>query len=195
MAFKVNGEYIADRLFFEEFRHLGGDKIDLREFEAQRKIEMLHQQAEQNVLNRVLLRQMALHSGLSVSDHEVEVERRRHWGSSSNTVCGAGLFQALRDNLLIDRFCKKLTNHVHRPTRIDVERFYRANPDRFHLPERINVAHIIRNIDRPENELGARVRHAFLLSMGGSGSGIELARPGEAGDVEAERVAAVEGPA
>jgi peptidyl-prolyl cis-trans isomerase C len=155
VAFIVNGEYIADRLFFEEFRHLGGDKIDLCESEAQRQIEMLHQQAEQNVLNRVILRQMALRSGLSVSEHEVEIERRRLWGSSSNTVCGAGLFQAFRDNLLIDRFCKKLTNHVHRPTRIEVEQFYFVNPDRFHLPERINVAHIIRNINRPENEPGA----------------------------------------
>jgi len=156
VALKVNGEYIANRLFFEEFRHLGGDKIDLRDLEAQRKIEMLHQQAEQNVLNRILLRQMALHGGLRISDHEVEAARRRLWGSFSNTFCGAGIFQTLRDNLLIDRLCKELTNHVHRPTRIEVEQFYCANPDRFHLPERINVAHIIRNIDRPENELGAR---------------------------------------
>ena len=54
--------------------------------------------------------------------------------------------------MLIDRFCKELTKPVPRPTRVEVEQFYRANPDIFHQRERIHVAHIIKNVDRPENE-------------------------------------------
>jgi peptidyl-prolyl cis-trans isomerase C len=98
---------------------------------------------------------MAVDSQLRVSDQEVVAERKRLWGSSSNTVCGAELFQTIRNNLLIDRFCKELTKPVPRPTRIEVEQFYRANPDNFHQGERIHVAHIIKNVDRPDDEPAA----------------------------------------
>ncbi len=156
MALIINGEYVGDDLFFEEFRHLGGTTIDPHGATSQQGIEILQHAAEQHVLHRVVLRQMALREGFQVSDEEVEKERRQRWGSSSNTVCGTGVLQSLKTELLIRRLCERLTRHVLRPTRMEVDHFYHANLENFCQPERIHAAHIIRNVERPEDECEAR---------------------------------------
>lgn len=156
MAFIVNGEYVGDELLFQEFRHLGGDRLNPRDAEAPQKIETLQRAAEEHVLNRTLLRQMALQQNFGVSAEEVEAERLRRWGSSSNTICGTGVFRAIEAELLVARMCAALTKHVLRPTRVEVERFYHANPKRFYQSERVHAAHIIKNVDRPEVEPEAR---------------------------------------
>jgi len=156
LALIVNGEYVSDSLLFEELQRLGSSASPTDETTSRHEAEMLQHIAEQRVIHRVLLRQMALREGIQISDVEVETERRRRWGSSTNAICGTGVQQSFRDELLVARMCDRLTKHVPRPTRLEVERFYQANREKFYRPDRVHAAHIIRNVDRPEAEGEAR---------------------------------------
>jgi peptidyl-prolyl cis-trans isomerase C len=151
VALLVNGEYIADREFIEEFQRLQGEASV-----GQTPVELLRHTAEERVIQRTLLRQMAFHAGFSVSNEEIEVERRRRWGSSNNSICGAGIIAALEADLLIARMSAQLTKHVPRPSRADVERFYKSNLEEFQQPERVQVSHIVKNVEEPSAATAAR---------------------------------------
>ena len=81
MALLVNGDYVADREFIEEFLRLQSDASDERA-----SIELLRHTAEERVIQRTLLRQMAVHAGFSVSSEEVEVERRRRCNGNASPL-------------------------------------------------------------------------------------------------------------
>jgi len=151
VALLVNGEYVADREFMEEFQRLQGEGSG-----GPQQVELLRHTAEQRVIHRTLLRQMAVHAGLSVSSDEIEMERRRRWGSSDNSICGAGIIAALEADLLVAKISAQLTKHVFRPSRADVERFYKSNLAQFYQPERVQVSHIVRNVEEPGAEVAAR---------------------------------------
>lgn len=151
MALLVNGEYVADREFIEEFQRLQGEAPG-----DQTPVELLRHTAEERVIQRTLLRQMAVHAGVSVSGEEIEIERRRRWGSSNNSICGAGIIAALQADLLIGKMSAQLTKHVLRPSRLDVERFYKSNLAKFYQSERVQVSHIVKNVEEPSAEVAAR---------------------------------------
>ncbi|ADV82070.1 peptidylprolyl isomerase [Terriglobus saanensis] len=156
MAYLVNGELVSDELLFGEFHHLGGSSIDPSQPGAEHEARVLRQMAEQRILSAVLLRQLAVGAGITASDEEVDTRRRAQWGTSSASVCGPGVYLAIRDNLLIEKYSQWLTRHEMRPSREEVERYYEQHRVEFHQPERIEVAHIICNIDRPEDRAVAQ---------------------------------------
>lgn len=150
MALIVNGEYVGDAVLMEEERRVAG------EHPVPQHEDLLRHEALRRVVNRVLLRQMAIQSQVLVSDDEVEAERKRRWNRSGNSVCGAGVIEGIRNDLQMDHFCAGLTKHVLRPSRMEVEKFYRAHLENFYEPERVQVAHIVKNVERPEEEESAR---------------------------------------
>jgi len=156
MAYLVNGELVSDELLFGEFHHLGGSSIDPLQPGADREARVLRQMAEQRILSAVLLRQLAVEAGITASDEEVETRRRAQWGTSSASVCGPGVYRAMHDNLLIEKYSQLLTRHEMRPSREEVELYYQQHRQEFHQSERIEVAHIICNIDRPEDQAEAQ---------------------------------------
>lgn len=191
MALLVNGEYLADREFIEEFQRLQGETLGV-----QSSVELLRHTAEERVIQRTLLRQMAVRAGFMVSAEEIEIERRRRWGSSNNNICGAGIIVALEAGLLIAKMSAHLTKHVLRPSRADVERFYKSNLAKFYQSERVQVSHIVKNIEEPsaedagrevmekaEQELGAGKSFAkvadFYSDCTGSGGAIGWIARGE----------------
>jgi len=151
VALLVNGEYVADREFIEEFQRLQGEASG-----EQTPLELLRHTAEERVIQRTLLKQMAVHAGFSVSSGEVEIERRRRWGSSNNSICGAGIIAAIEADLLVGKMSVQLTKHVLRPSRADVERFYKSNLARFYQSERVQVSHIVKNVEESGAEVAAR---------------------------------------
>ena len=50
----------------------------------------------------------------------------------------------------------QITKHVFRPSRADVERFYKSNLAQFHQPEQVQVSHIVKNVEEPGTEVVAR---------------------------------------
>lgn len=146
MALRINGEYIAEEIIRKEALRIVGEAPSALEH-ASTQLEGVVRLAEQRVIYRVLLRQMAFQSDIRISGAEVEAERRRRWGSQRSTVCGVGVREAIELDLRATRLRAILTSNVSRPTRLEVERYYLANRAIFFLPERIEVAHIVKNVD------------------------------------------------
>ena len=158
MPITINGERIEDALFLEEFRHLGGQSIDTTQPGAEHELDRLRHLAERRVLRNVLLRQRAIAAGFTVTPEEVLNERSRQWGTSSASVCTQVMASSIAGHLLIEKYCHWLTRHELRPSRAEVERFYREHREQFRIPEQIEAAHIVCNIERPADEPIARDR-------------------------------------
>lgn len=150
MALLVNDELIPDEEIHQEFLRLSS-----RAAAGSDSAPHLQRIAEETVVHRVLLVQMARERGLAVSAAEIDAERHRQWGSDSNSICGAGTRKILTDGLLIEKLKNTLARHVPRPSRAMVEAVYRDNPARFWKPERVLVAHIVRIFERAEEEAEA----------------------------------------
>ncbi len=153
MALLVNGELIPDQEFHQEFLRLSG-----RAAAGSDSVPHLQRIAEETVVHRVLLVQMARERGLAVSAAEIDAERHRQWGSDSNSICGAGTRKILADGLLIEKLRDELSRHVPRPSRAVVEAYYRENPAQFWKPERVQAAHIFKSIERTEDEPDAMLQ-------------------------------------
>jgi peptidyl-prolyl cis-trans isomerase C len=160
VAIVVNGELIEDILFLEEFRHLGGQSIDLTHPGAAHELDRIRHLSERRVLRNVLLRQRAIAAGFTVTPEEIIAERDRQWGTSSASVCSQVQAQSIEHQLLIEKYCQWLTRHGPRPSRAEVERFYTEHRENFRTSEQVEAAHIICNIERPEDEPSARDRIA-----------------------------------
>ena len=156
MALLVNHELIADEVFLEEFRRLGGLHIHPETSEARQEASLLSRLAEENVIGRVLLRQMAIASGITATEAEIDEQRKHQWGTSSASVCGVGVKQEIEDNLLIEKYCHWVTRHEQRPSRAEIQMHYMNHREQFLVPEQAQVMQVIRNIRFEDDEATAK---------------------------------------
>lgn len=158
MALVVNGEFVEDGRFIHAFRQLGGFEINPAVKGGQHEEARLRQVAERRVVSQVLLCQMALKSGLSVTAEEVSARRTQQWGTSSASVCGVAVQRQLANEVLTEKFCQWLCRHEPRPSRVEIEHYYTQHRAEYLLPERVKAAHIVCNIEVPADKEGARAR-------------------------------------
>lgn len=153
MALLINGQYVGDQVFLQEFLQLaeGRTPSQVRAASAL-ECDAIERAAEERVLHFTLLHQMALQEGLRPSPQEVESERKRRWGSSANTTCGIGVQNKMESDLMVERIRQHLTRHIPRPSRREVEQYYASRREQFRQPERILAAHIVCLVDNPSGE-------------------------------------------
>jgi peptidyl-prolyl cis-trans isomerase C len=157
MAVRVNGEIISDERFHREFVELSGGRTP-QQVQQQSAVEYRNmlQSAERNALRSVLLHQLAIAEGITVTTGEAEEERRSVWGSVANQSCGIGISGDMTSRLMVKKLQQHLTRHVQRPDRREVEAIYRNNPAAFALPERWLVSQIVRIAETEEERRQAR---------------------------------------
>lgn len=152
----VNGETVPDHTLERELLLLSSGlemaAPHARGFEP----ALLRSQAMRNVVGRTLLLQAAVSHNLRVSASEVEAERRRQWGSTSNSVCGTGVDQAIAQDILLARVQVHLVRHVPRPSRGAVEEQYHRDQQRYFQPEAVEAAHIFQACTQPEASAAAK---------------------------------------
>ena len=101
---------------------------------------------------------MARKAGFDASHEEVSERRTRQWGRSSASVYGLAVHDELANEVLVEKFCKWLCRHEPRPSRVEVEHYYKRHRAEYFLSERVKAAHIICNIESPLDEEGASAR-------------------------------------
>ncbi|QNI36439.1 peptidylprolyl isomerase [Edaphobacter albus] len=156
MALLVNHELIDDEAFLEEFRRLGGLHIHPEASGARQEALLLSRLAEEKVIGRVLLRQMAVASGITITKAEIDEQRKHQWGTSSASVCSTGVKQEIEENLLIEKYCHWITRHELRPSRTELHTHYMNHREQFLVPEQAQVMQVIRNIRFEEDEAIAK---------------------------------------
>lgn len=160
MPLLINGETVPDSVLERELLRISAGLEMDAPHAGGADPALLRSRAMRNVVGRTLLLQAAAARKLRVSATEVEAERRRQWGSTSNSVCGTGVIEAIAQDLLLARVQADLTKHVPRPARAAVEAHYRTFYYRYHQPEAVEAAHIF--CASTTSEDGTRAKAALL---------------------------------
>ena len=104
-----------------------------------------------------LLRQKAVRQGFRVTPEEIEARRAQLWGTSSASVCGAGVQEMLGEELLVQRYCDFLTRHELRASRAEAQALYQQRREQFWVGEQVRLMQINHNIYLPGDEESARL--------------------------------------
>jgi hypothetical protein len=158
MALLINGELVDDSVIRQETNSLRqqfagsleGDPVE---------IEMrLREQARENVIDCVLMRQEAARDPAPLDPVKVE-EALTAVRSQSAVKAGCdpragddGLHREIEARLRVERLLDKIGSKLARPRPKDVGEFYRKHRDEFHMPEVIRAAHIVKNVDQSTSE-------------------------------------------
>jgi parvulin-like peptidyl-prolyl isomerase len=161
MALLINGELVNDSVIRQETSalrqqyaaDLEGDPVE---------IEMrLREQAQENLIDRTLLRQEAAKDPTPIDPAAVE-EALTAVRSQSAVKAGcdprAGddeLRRELESRLRVERFIAGIGAKLARPRPKDVGDYYRKHRDRFHMPELVRASHIVKNVDENTSEEAA----------------------------------------
>ncbi len=158
MALRINGEVVSDARFHRAFLQVsGGLSPDAVLQNDPSTFRAMQREAERNVLELTVMLQMAKSAGLSVSDAEIEQERRKLWGSDSYLVCGAGIRADRHDALLCRKFEALLVRHVPRPGKAEVEAVYRQRLQEYAQPERVHAVQIFLPAEKDVEREAARL--------------------------------------
>src|SRR6266567_47534 len=147
MALLINGEFVDDSVIRQETAGLRQHYAGSLEGDAV-EIEMrLREQAQQNVIARVLMRQEAARDAAPLDPAKVE-EALAAVRSQSAVKAGcdprAGeddLRREIEARLRVERLLEKIGSKLARPRPKDVGEYYRKHRDEFQMPELIRASH------------------------------------------------------
>lgn len=161
MASLINGELVDDSVIRQEASALRQQYAESLEGDAV-EIEMqLRDQARQNVIQRVLVRQEAARDTTPIDPNKVEkaLETVR---AQSAVKAGCDprsseedLRREIEARLRVERFLDALGAKLPWPKPKDVGDYYRKHRDDFKMPEMIRAAHIVKNVDESTSEEAA----------------------------------------
>jgi parvulin-like peptidyl-prolyl isomerase len=152
MPLKVNGATLDDALIREEanlmrphlFRSMPG--TDPRQVETR-----LREWAVENAIEKVLLRQAALADPEPVPPEQIEEALRRIAAS----VQGDAQRSEIELRIRIDRLVTRHAGRIGAPKLKEISEYYRKHREKFVMPERARVGHIVKNFGEGVDEAAA----------------------------------------
>ena len=161
----VNGHVIPEALLSAEVLRLAAGLESEAPYAGGMSPVHLQRLAIRNLVERTLLLQKAAAGRLHVTDAEADAERARRWGSSTNTVCGSDVREAIREDLLVARARAAMVRHVPRPGRAACQEFYERHGALYDLPEAVYAAHVLYNIHSPADEVTAEATLQMAMAQ------------------------------
>jgi parvulin-like peptidyl-prolyl isomerase len=161
MALLINGELVDDSVIRQETSALRQEYAGALEGDPV-EIEMrLREQAQQNVITRVLIRQEAARDTTALDPVKVE-EMLTSVRSQSAVKSGCdpradddALRREVEHRLRVERLIDRIGSKLARPRPKDVGEYYRKHRDEFQMPEMIRASHIVKNVDESTGEEAA----------------------------------------
>jgi parvulin-like peptidyl-prolyl isomerase len=164
MPILVNSEAIPDQAIEHEAGRMALlPGLRAIQDEAQRTARA-RELAEEAIIDRVLIRQIAERDPRPVADSEIdnEVERQIGQRSCRSEISRASMRTMAEQQLRLARTAADLAGPVPEPADAEVEAFYRANSEQFRVPESVCASHIVAHVNdaRPEEEARAIIQAA-----------------------------------
>lgn len=163
MPITVNGEVIDDSVVRQEAAAIRPRLHEAMEGTDPIAIELrVKEWSQENVIERVLLRQAALAEPEPLDPKVVDETLARlqeQTPGQSGCVLPGAVEEARREleiQLRMERLMTKLTAKVSPPRNPDITEFYRKNKESFVMPEVIRAGHIVKNVDESHSEEEAR---------------------------------------
>lgn len=168
MGLLINGEYIDDELIRQEMANLRPHyEAMVQDMEPVAREIQLKEWSRENVIERVLLAQVALSDPAPIPESEVN-ERLTAMlpppGDPENCEAGATRAgvdtEAMRKEIVaqlkLERLVQKVGDSAPKPRKQEVADFYKTNPERFATPPMLNASHIVKNVNESVDETTAR---------------------------------------
>lgn len=163
MPFVVNGELIEESEIRKEAALLRPQfervMTDLDPVEAERQ---LWEWSRENVIEKALLRQEALRSGVEVTEEEIlhAIQAMRAYQpveAGSDTEAGSDSFKRdVETQIRVERLLALVAENAKSPDKKAVTDFYRKHREEFLTPETIQAAHIVKHVNEDASEEAAR---------------------------------------
>ncbi len=133
----------------------------------QEQEEQLWEWAKENVIEKVLLRQMASNDARKIPQHQVEKAFPKllagHGGEQNfaqkyinEKAVETKIKQKVELQLKIERLINELCENLPRPTKKQAYQFYLKNKSQYISPEQVHAAHIVKNINAFKSESQAK---------------------------------------
>jgi parvulin-like peptidyl-prolyl isomerase len=181
MALLINGELVNDSVIRQETAALRQQVAGAIEGDPV-EIEMrLREQAQENVIDRTLLRQEAAKDPEPIAVEQIE-QALTAVRSQSAVKAGCDpradddeLRREIEARLRVDRLLGKIAARLARPRPKDVGEYYRKHRDQFHMPELLRASHIVKNVDENTTEEAALAAIREVQAQLNGGNFAELA--------------------
>ena len=182
MGLQINGEYVDDVIIRQEAASMRPRYEEMmQDMDPIAREMQLRDWARENVIERVLLRQVALADGEPVAAEEVEERLTEMFPPAGDLEnCEAGTTRAgvdkdaaradIEAQIRIERLIRKVGDAVPKPKEKDVIAFYKKNRDEFKTPPMVHASHIVKNVGEGEDEAAALevIREAQAALASGS---------------------------
>jgi parvulin-like peptidyl-prolyl isomerase len=181
MALLINGELVSDSVIRRETAALRQQVAGVLEGDPV-EIEMrLREQAEENIIDRTLLRQEARQDPAPIPQEQIE-QALTAIRSQSAVKAGCDpradddeLRREIEARLRVDRLLGKIAARLARPRSKDVGEYYRKHRGEFHMPELLRASHIVKNVDENTTEEAALAAIREVQAQLNGGNFAELA--------------------
>lgn len=167
MGLQINGEYVDDAIIRQEAASMRPRYEEMmQDMDPIAREMQLRDWARENVIERVLLRQVAMADGEPVPAEEVEERLTAMFPPAGDLEnCEAGTTRAgvdkeaaradIEAQIRVERLIQKVGDAVPKPKEKDVIAFYKKNRDEFKTPPMVHASHIVKNVGEGEDEAAA----------------------------------------
>ena len=167
MGLQINGEYVDDAIIRQEAASMRPRYEEMmQDMDPIAREMQLRDWARENVIERVLLRQVAMADGEPVPAEEVEERLTAMFPPAGDLEnCEAGTTRAgvdkdaaradIEAQIRVERLIRNVGEAVPKPKEKDVIAFYKKNRDEFKTPPMVHASHIVKNVGEGEDEAAA----------------------------------------
>jgi len=164
MGLTVNGQPVNESEVLDEMERMRPEHNQIfGNMDPVLREAQLYEWAQENVIERVLVRQEALNSAIEVPDYEVETMLRnlkRQQGGEKKFYKSLGISpedepvvkEDIRLQLQVERLIESVREQVDKPGEDEIEKYYEENKSSLATTEAVHVAQIVRKITEPGDE-------------------------------------------
>ena len=161
---RVSGDPITEKQVINAINELAGQE-NLTFEQSQQRNSLFFDRAIENLVTLSILKARMLEINIAADDAAVEAQLRQTAQRFSSTeafqkaladqgLTETGLRNSIIENIRMQKIVDEASKFAAQVTEAEIEKFYVDNPDRFALPERARVAHIL--IQVPPNSTPAQ---------------------------------------
>lgn len=159
MGLQINGEYVDDSIIRQEAANMRPRYEEMmQDMDPIAREMQLRDWAKENVIERVLLRQVAAAEPEPVPAEEIEERLSAMFPPVEEAEgCEAGVSRDAVDKdaaradieaqIRVERLIRKVGDNASKPKNKDIADFYKKNRDEFKTPPMIHASHIVKNVE------------------------------------------------
>jgi hypothetical protein len=167
MGLQINGEYVDDVIIRQEAASMRPRYEEMiQDMDPIAREMQLREWARENVIERVLLRQVAMADSEPVPAEEIDERLTALFPPAGDIEdCEAGTTRAgvdkeaarkdIEAQIRVERLIRKVGDQAPKPKKSEIADFYKKNRDEFKTPPMMHASHIVKNVGEGDDGTAA----------------------------------------